>query len=858
MSFVSSRLLPLLAAAESAGGETTRTLQWDWPRTFEGWFAMVVVGAVLAGWVVWLYLRDTAELPTVATVWLLVLRLGVLAAIALVALNPHYRTQKQLFHPSRVGLLVDTSLSMDFPETVATTGSVPGSGRTRAQAVIDLLERSPLVEKLREQHQVAVFTFDHALEGPHHVFPAKNDPHAPGAASSHDPDRNEPDDDERGEPAAPPPEKRLDWSELLKPRGLDSRLGGAMMDLLRQFSDDTVAGIIVVSDGSNNAGIDPRAANAEARERGVRLITVGVGSTERQPNLEVAQINAPTHVVVGDAYEIRAHVRGQGLAGQAAIVELKRKPDGASDDIKPILAEVSDFPDPQTPPETGWRKVILPDDGSFVEVIFKQNPTEPAKIRYFVEARLERAVPESRDQDNLRETTITIDDRQTRVLIVAGGPMRDYQFVRNMLFRHAGTLVDVWLQTVDDPSRVSQESDELLTAFPSTAADLEKYDVLLLFDPDWQRIRSEQPETIKLLRDWVFDRKGGVVFVAGDVFTPELAAAEDELQDVLAMYPVSLSSYFLDVQFEKEDATQPWPLELTPEGSAAGFLQVADDATASRELWNGDFEGIYRVYPTAGKKTGATVYAYHSDVQAATEYGKPVLLASQDYGEGHAFYLGSGEMWRLRSLSDEYYDRFWTKLIREAGQGRRTQGDSPVTLLPEKTEVNLGETVKVTAVVLDSNYQPASFESVDLEVYDPRGRLLVPNRKLLPVKVGRGEYVGDFRAIEPGKYELRLPLPGSDKSVTKTVTVEFPGMEYVNTEQNASLLTELARDTGGKYVPLDEAQDTILSANMLPTRAREITIDQAIQTVWDELWVLYVLVGLLSLEWLTRKLVKLA
>jgi hypothetical protein len=319
-----------------------------------------------------------------------------------------------------------------------------------------------------------------------------------------------------------------------------------------------------------------------------------------------------------------------------------------------------------------------------------------------------------------------------------------------------------------------------------------------------------------------------------------------------------LSSYFLDVSFERQDATQPWPLELTPEGQAAGFLQVAEDASTSREVWATEFEGFFRVYPTAGKKTGATVYAYHSDSQAATEYGQPVLLASQDYGEGHAFYLGSGELWRLRSLSDEYYDRFWTKLIREAGQSRRKQGDSPVTLLPEKTEVNLGETVKVTAVVLDSSYQPASYESVDLEVYDPRGRLLVPNRKLLPVKSGRGEYVGDFRATEPGKYELRLPIPGTDRSVSKTVTVEFPGMEYVNTEQNASLLTELARDTGGKYVPLDEAQDTILSANMLPTRAREITIDQAIQTVWDQMWVLYALVGLLSLEWLTRKLAKLA
>ena len=36
-------------------------------------------------------------------------------------------------------------------------------------------------------------------------------------------------------------------------------------------------------------------------------------------------------------------------------------------------------------------------------------------------------------------------------------------------------------------------------------------------------------------------------------------------------------------------------------------------------------------------------------------------------------------LWRLRAVSDEDYDRFWTKLIREVAQGRTKKGVSLFT-----------------------------------------------------------------------------------------------------------------------------------------------------------------------------------
>ena len=62
-------------------------------------------------------------------------------------------------------------------------------------------------------------------------------------------------------------------------------------ELIRQVGGNTLAGIVVISDGVSTAGYDPSVAHATARERKVRLFSVGVGGTEEPVNLQVAQKN---------------------------------------------------------------------------------------------------------------------------------------------------------------------------------------------------------------------------------------------------------------------------------------------------------------------------------------------------------------------------------------------------------------------------------------------------------------------------------------------------------------------------------------------------------------------------------------
>jgi hypothetical protein len=758
----------------------------DSPLAWLGWLALVVVGVA---WIVTLYLRDADELHPAWKVWLLLLRLGAWAGLVAIAVNPQERTKTTSFRPSRVAIAVDTSLSMQLPEKspedVDSSKSVgdadrgsPGPAapvRPRVDAVRELLERSPLIAELQRNHDVSLFTFDATQAGPHWLFKS-------------------------------------------------------------EVSGKSLSGVIVISDGAKNSGIDPASASHFAAQSKTRLVTVGVGGAKPPVNLSIASVQAPTDAHLGDPFEITAFVQAEGLAGKAATVELLSRPEGETSE--PSLIEA--------------KELVLPDNGVPVEITFKQNPATTGSVEYLLRTKPVEKATELSDVDNERRKTIRVTDRKTKVLLFAGGPMRDYVFVKNMLFRHSAIEVDVLLQTADPGTAVSQESSKLLFEFPKTREELFPYDVIVAFDPDWRKVTPEQQQN---LREWVFAQSGGLILVAGDVNTSSLANGGEEVKPIQELCPVTLSSLASDLL---ADASGPaaWPIGFSRAGLEAGFLLLTEDPISSALLWK-EFPGIYRCYPTAGSKAGATVYANFTDPRAETSYGAPIWLASQFYGSGRTLYVGAGELWRLRAIDEDYFDRFWTKAIRELSTTRLKRGTLRGMLLLERNQYLLGQTAHVRALLSDAQFQPLTAESVNCDIYDPSGRLLLPPMKLLPDRQRPGQFVGDFRLSLPGTYRLELTIPDSTDKLSEKLDVSLPNLETANARQNVQLLRTMAEETGGAYLQLDESTAAALP-KLLPNHGEEFLVDERLRTLWDRDWVLYVLVGLLSAEWLTRKLLKLA
>lgn len=807
-------LLAQTSAASSAASVTS-VREFDWPYAASEWLLFAGLLAA-AAFTVWMCYRDTRRLHPGWAVWLILLRLGVLAGLTVIALNPHTRTQTEAFRPSQVAVLVDTSLSMQQPVALPDRAS-PAPPVSRAEAVRKLLADSPLIADLRKQHTVDLYGFDSDLSPSLHRFPSETEagdkPVSPAGA------------------AAPAAAAAPDYAAVLAPKGSSTALGDAIDKALSELKGNTLSGVLVITDGAGNAGRDVRTANDRAKKNGARLVAVGVGATVPPMNVELAKIIAPTDVQKGDSFEITAFVQAQGMSGQPALLELVQK--GVDDSDASVVES---------------KTITLGGDGQPVEVKFDRAPPGAGNYEYTVRVKPQGTVIESREDDNLQTRTINIFDRPMKVLIVAGGPMRDYRFVRNLLHRHPSMDVDVWLQTGE--VGISQDSDHLLFKFPETREALFAYDVMLAFDPDWKLVTPDQQ---KLIEEWVGQEGGGLVFVAGDVYTEQLSADSPAVATMRRLCPVVVDQP--GPALKGDAASQAWQVGLTQEGQAAEFLRLSDDPAAAGKLWQ-QFPGFYKCFPTKARKGGTTVYAEFSDPLSRGADGQPVLIAAQRYSQGQSLYIGSAEFWRLRNYGDELYDRFWIKLTRKAAEGRSKRGVQRGMLILEGREFDLGQVVPVRARVVTPQFQPLDVGTINLDVFDPQGRPLTPPPQLTKDPNRPQEFAGDFRVLLPGKYRIAVAVPDEKEPVTAELQVRLPQLEFAKLTQDVPTLESLVAGTGGKYLTLAEAAEA--APALFPNKGERIIIDQRIKELWDRSWVLYLLVTLFGLEWLTRKLLRLA
>lgn len=838
--------------------QSFQTTELDLPESTVGILLLFVGLVSLLALTVRTSLRDSRFLNRHARIVLLVPRLVVLALVLFIVLNPQRRTQLSRVEKSRVGILLDTSLSMAWPaldttpavsdpNSKANTSSNAASTQvhSRADAAMQSLLTSGVLNELSKTHAVTVYTFDSQLEGPlavasdetvRFVASEPKDRLATGGTSLATVTLDEPATD-----AAIPiedPATFSRWSTIVQPRGAETRLGESLYQMIGQLSGRTLSGVVVVSDGRTNAGLDTEPARVRAERSGTRLITVGIGSQKPQVNLWIAGMQSPTDVHQGDPFDINVVVQGTGSAGQKGTVRLfQQSADSDGKDRRQVSEQSIDFVN----------------DALSVSLRFNQQLTVPGKYEFVVQIELPTGITEMTTDDNERRRTIEVTDRRMKVLLISSGPMRDYQFVRNALFRHSGIESDVWLQSVTDENVgfVSQEAKTLLTKFPGTEAELFAYDVIVAFDPDWSRLSAEQQI---FLNRWVSEHSGGLVVIAGEIFTPKLAQEPDSFRDVNVLYPVLLNRMLPDLQLTQR-ADEPWPVTLTPEGRTTEFLKIADaTGNASIDLWS-TFKGIYRSYPVRGIRDGAVVLIEYGNPRARTELGQPPFLASQFYGTGRTVFVGSAETWRLREISPEGHQRFWTSLIREVGQGRRSRGTARGVLLLDRTEVAPGQPVSIRAQLYDARLQPLVTDSVPMSIVDAEGRTLnIPDRLNADGR-SAGQYVNSFRPPRSGAYRISVPVPESSDVLQTTIDVVVPNLEARNPTQNVELLSNLTRDTQGRYLSLSEVSTL---PSLLTDQSQPIIVDEQLRTLWDRSWLLFLLVMLLAFEWIMRRVWRLS
>ena len=107
------------------------------------------------------------------------------------------------------------------------------------------------------------------------------------------------------------------WKKELVPRGVETRIGDVIEYLVSRERGGAVAGIVLFTDGGQNAGQSPALAIAAARDAGIPIHVVGLGSDTRPTNVRVVDIEVPERVYPGDRFTLTGLIQSFGLAGRA-------------------------------------------------------------------------------------------------------------------------------------------------------------------------------------------------------------------------------------------------------------------------------------------------------------------------------------------------------------------------------------------------------------------------------------------------------------------------------------------------------------------------------------------------------------
>jgi hypothetical protein len=715
---------------------------------------------------------------------------------------------------------------------MAMPATASAASRTRGEVLAAWLADSAVLSELARLHEVEVVAF---AESPSSIarLGANRQPAADDSAATASPSPASATDLATEQSA-----KLASLSDALSPRGKQSQLGTALADTLKKYRTLPLAGVVLLSDGGQNAGPDPVALAESCRAAGVLLHTVGFGPTTAPPNVAVREVLAPTRAFPGDDISLTALVQVQSLVGQQISVVLLKRPADADDSASELIAA---------------QTIDVVDDQQLTTLRYETRVDVPGS--YDFEVRVEPIAGEQQVDDNSRVIRIEIIEQQTRVLLYAGAAGRDYQFLRNQLRRDKSFTVDVLLDT--GSAGVSQDANTVLAEFPSTAEQLFAYDAIVAFDPQWSKLDASR---LALLERWVSKQSGGLVVIPGPVNTSSFGseAMPRALRD---LFPVRVAERWQAMPANLRERDKPQKLVFMREGLDSEFLWLADDAEQSLESWS-DFAGVYGAQQVGDPKPGATVYATATDDMAAGSEGMPYLVGHY-FGSGQVFYIGSSETWRLRAVDTDYFDLFWTKLLRHVSQGRLLSGSQLAKLLVGQDRYQVGETIDVRAIVADLSLEPLVAPSVELLVVEPSGATA---KVALLADDEPGNFAGDLRVRQAGEYRLALPVPNSDERIERTVQVVFPQLEVQQTTQNVALLQRLAEATSGHYyrdIPQAESGDDSLPplGRAIPSREETRVVPGTVDLDYSRALsgvLMAVIATALACEWITRRLSYLA
>ena len=570
---------------------------------------------------------------------------------------------------------------------------------------------------------------------------------------------------------------------------------------------------ILISDGGNGEGAHAGILD-DLEENGFPISSVSPVSEAARNDVWIEDINASEVTFL--RYEFPVEI----------VVKTNRK-DG-------IDLPVSLYEDDRL---VSIKEVYLSPKTKEGRVDFKINPITLGRKIYTVS--IPKVSGDQIPENNHKSFYTDVIINRIRVLHVAGSPSWDVRFMRRAMKRNPNIdLVSFFI--LRDPSDLvfASESELSLIPFPVNeifGSELKTFDVVIFQNFNFQpygifgfHLRS--------IKDYITQDGGAFLMIGGNKSFESGNYGRTPISDIL---PVELD--YLPRTLSDSISDQVFRPELTQAGRNHPIMRIIPNKDENERYW-GDIPELQGLNIVNGVEPEAATLL-------KTPQGEPLLVVGEaGSGKVAAFLSDSSWRWNFVGAGEgdlsPYYGKFWNRLFLWFVDDPELRN---IRISTDKAIYNPGDSAKIEVTVSETNITDKDTEPV----------LTFPDGDEVGIdieKTSENRYSGRARLSEYGNYSVTVPGDDYDLFTDSNIhgisfTVEPAENEVRGPTANEELLKSIAEKTGGRFISTAESARKLGIDN---SKKRTITGYETVE-LWDSPLFFFLLVGLLSGEWLLRR-----
>jgi len=627
--------------------------------------------------------------------------------------------------------------------------------------------------------------------------------------------------------------------KVLHPAAEETRLAQALEELPARFEDTLPFGVFVFSDGRSTERDSPETTGPAYRALGVPIHVVPVGDARIAGDVAVQDIDAPRDARPGTRVPVRITLRSRGYAGERTEISIRAASDPKGDPLASL-------------------PITLVEGEQAHELVVEADRAKGA-----LTAQVKPMPHEAIAANNRVPFQITPRAGKLRVIYMEGSAPPEYQFIHEALEEDPDikcVSLSVDNQYVQQP-RLHRVDDPRL-GFPTSREELLSYDVVICSDI---ARAAFTPQQLAWTVELVSKRGGGFVMIGGH--TSFGAGGWDQtVWD--GIIPIDMSgsgparSPFYDGTFQ---------VIVPPQAAEHPIWRIVDDPARNRQVLARMpmFHGtnlVDRLKPAA-----TALGLSNGPVPGA---GVVTVFSCQSFGRGRTFAMATDSTFAWgtdfeRSWGEgdnRYFRKFWRNVVRWLtencdGNNQRLKVET------DRIIYRPGQDIQIKARTYDEKLEETDHYRVGARLglstsdepqpFDKAAVDLVP-------QLQEKSYEGKLAATQANQvpdqlgstlHKLVLEIAAFDgeqlvaRSDLELQVIDDPA-EFKDPRPDLSALTRLAEATGGTVIQSAEDLSSLLGRHQ----------DASIRTIvtrrpmWDTPVLWLTLLGLLSTEWVLRRL----